>query len=114
MAKSNRELCGINDVTLSSSISQRALRSINDVQQFGSYLAAFSGIAQLTKIFTGAKTIQSASHNIAQHEWEEFADAMGAVPHIVRTQVNTFSSEAALLTTGKENTFWKCMYNATR
>lgn len=67
-----------------------------------------------TSSLRAIRDIVDVGHNIAQHDWIQFADAMSGIPDIVRRDITNISENQAIMTTGDEKVFWRCMYNAVR
>ncbi|PQJ84553.1 hypothetical protein [Aliivibrio sifiae] len=108
----NSEFCNIDNLNFSAN-SLRYLRDLEDNAKFGNYAVKFVGAIPIVQIFTDRK-MQTTVNNITQYDWMEFATAAKGLSDMTRKKAWEIAAEAAMVTRGKENEFWKCMLRATR
>jgi hypothetical protein len=109
---SNSDYCNIKNYKLSNS-SKRSMNELRNVIDLGNYAAIFTASMPVVKIFTDRGAVNTV-HNIAQHDWIEFATAMSAIKDAVGTRGYNIATEAALFGSTEDKAFWSCMSNALR
>ncbi|PSW04464.1 hypothetical protein [Photobacterium lipolyticum] len=105
-----REFCSIEGLEISYG-SELALKEINDIVERGNLLASLTASLVVIQVING--TFKGTAQNITKYDWEQFGEAMIGVNKITRTRVGNTAFDMALKTTGKEYSFWKCIYEST-
>ncbi|MBP3139230.1 hypothetical protein ACTFQF_17655 [Aliivibrio fischeri] len=108
----NSEFCNIKSYKLSPS-SKRSMNELSNVIDIGNYAATFTAAMPIVRIFTD-RNATNTIHNISQHDWIEFANAMNSIKDVVRTRGYNIADEAALFGSTQDKEFWRCMKNALR
>lgn len=92
-AEGKRSLQDIQRVTKSAEVLQKAMLS-------GTLVSVLLSDKAIPQIF-----------QIRMTDWQALAEAIKAVPSIAKNRIQMISGQTALRTKGKENEFWKAMYN---
>ncbi|MBV7298151.1 hypothetical protein [Enterovibrio paralichthyis] len=105
--------CRIDEFQISDRM-RRYINQIDNAQTVADHLALVMSAHPMVKLFSGRMSSGSRLKAIAEHDWEEFGQAMRAVPRIARTKINNIATEAAIFSNGEEAKFWRCVSAATR
>ncbi|SIO92679.1 hypothetical protein [Vibrio spartinae] len=94
-----------------------AVNDMNDVINMSSLLEKILMFIPAFQIFAGRNTytnvtLASTAQNIKDYDWVMFAQAVQSIDTVKRERLEKIAFQAALLSMGKERTFWECVYNA--
>ena len=94
--------------------SKAALKRIQKIITSGNYLASAISVGVFSNIFSRS-SVPQASYNVTQTDWYLYAQAMKAVPIIVKSsvqkEIELMVIEYELNYNAKHLQFWKGMYN---
>lgn len=115
MAKEKIGYCQIDSLILSSK-SRRAVEEVRDIMAHGDLFSIAVASVPVYQIFFGTPSIRNAAFesglSIREYDWEEWGKAMVGTNAIVKKKVADTAFEAVLSTNGKEQAFWKCVYES--
>ncbi|WP_306331993.1 hypothetical protein [Vibrio injensis] len=110
------DFCNISNFTPTSRTLE-AINDMNNVIKMSNYLENIISLLPFYQIFAGRNSytgvaITSAGWNAYTYDWENFSEAMMAIPKIKRERLEYISYNQMLYATGKDYDFWKCVYNS--
>ena len=105
--------CKIDDMVITRNM-QNHLNEIESKVALGNLLATSVASSQFIQIFSGRMSAGKRLQTIYEHDWEKFGQAMASSHFVTKELVNRIADKARLTSRGKEQDFWKCVYDATR
>ncbi|WP_261884393.1 hypothetical protein [Vibrio pomeroyi] len=107
--------CTISNLTLSTK-SKGSIQEIRDIMSHGDLLSSAVSMVPVYQIFFGTPSIRNAAFegaiSIREYDWELWGDAMMATNKITKHKVSQAAGGMMIMTSGKEQQFWRCVYES--
>lgn len=107
--------CTITDLKLSLK-SKRSVEDVRDVMKHGDMLSSAVSLVPVYQIFFGTPSVRNAAFesgiSIREYDWEQWGDAMFATNKITKHKIANISGNMMIMTSGKEQKFWRCVYES--